>query len=80
MFVWMLALPVRALAPMFLCRPQEFKRKHKKDPSTSPRAVRRLQTACERAKRTLSASTQASPLLTLGYPRVSVSLRVRAKP
>lgn len=41
---------------------QEFKRKHKKDPSTSPRAVRRLQTACERAKRTLSASTQACSL------------------
>ncbi|KAK9902653.1 hypothetical protein WJX75_001465 [Coccomyxa subellipsoidea] len=38
----------------------EFKRKHKKDPSTSLRAVRRLQTACERAKRTLSASTQTS--------------------
>ncbi|EIE19893.1 heat shock protein 70 [Coccomyxa subellipsoidea C-169] len=38
----------------------EFRRKHKKDPSASPRAVRRLQTACERAKRTLSASTQTS--------------------
>ena len=39
---------------------QEFKRKHKKDPSGNPRAVRRLQTACERAKRTLSVSTQTS--------------------
>jgi L1 cell adhesion molecule like protein len=38
----------------------EFKRKHKKDMSTNPRAVRRLRTACERAKRTLSSSTQAS--------------------
>lgn len=38
----------------------EFKRKHKKDMSSNPRAVRRLRTACERAKRTLSASTQAS--------------------
>ena len=38
---------------------QEFKRKHKKDPSGSARAVRRLQTAAERAKRTLSSSTQA---------------------
>ena len=28
--------------------------------SDNPRAVRRLRTACERAKRTLSASTQAS--------------------
>jgi L1 cell adhesion molecule like protein len=38
----------------------EFKRKHKKDMSTNPRAVRRLRTACERAKRTLSGATQAS--------------------
>jgi L1 cell adhesion molecule like protein len=38
----------------------EFKRKHKKDMSPNPRAVRRLRTACERAKRTLSSSTQAS--------------------
>lgn len=38
----------------------EFKRKHKKDMSSNPRAVRRLRTACERAKRTLSASSQAS--------------------
>ncbi|KAG2175561.1 hypothetical protein INT43_001208 [Umbelopsis isabellina] len=39
---------------------QEFKRKHKKDISDNPRALRRLRTACERAKRTLSASTQTS--------------------
>ena len=38
----------------------EFKRKSKKDISNNPRAVRRLRTACERAKRTLSSSTQAS--------------------
>ena len=38
---------------------QEFKRKHKKDMSTNKRAVRRLRTAAERAKRTLSSSTQA---------------------
>lgn len=38
----------------------EFKRKHKKDLSTNPRALRRLRTACERAKRTLSSSSQAS--------------------
>merc|ERR1711917_217917 len=38
----------------------EFKRKHKKDLSGSKRALRRLRTACERAKRTLSASAQAS--------------------
>jgi len=39
---------------------QEFKRKHKKDISDNKRALRRLRTACERAKRTLSSSTQAS--------------------
>uniref|UniRef100_A0A8C8VPK6 Heat shock protein 70 n=1 Tax=Pelusios castaneus TaxID=367368 RepID=A0A8C8VPK6_9SAUR len=38
----------------------EFKRKHKRDLTGSKRAVRRLRTACERAKRTLSSSTQAS--------------------
>merc|ERR1719158_949100 len=37
---------------------QEFKRKNKKDISSNPRAMRRLRTACERAKRTLSASAQ----------------------
>ena len=39
---------------------QEFKRKAKKDISGNPRAVRRLRTACERAKRTLSASAQTT--------------------
>jgi heat shock protein 1/8 len=39
---------------------QEFKRKHKKDLSVNKRALRRLRTSCERAKRTLSSSTQAS--------------------
>lgn len=38
----------------------EFKRKHKKDLTSNKRALRRLRTACERAKRTLSSSTQAS--------------------
>jgi len=39
---------------------KEFKRKHKKDISGNKRALRRLRTACERAKRTISSSTQAS--------------------
>lgn len=39
---------------------QEFTRKYKKNPSSSPRALRRLRTACERAKRTLSSSSQAA--------------------
>merc|ERR1711902_174629 len=38
----------------------EFKRKHKKDLTGNKRAPRRLRTACERAKRTLSASAQAN--------------------
>ncbi|CAI5491247.1 unnamed protein product [Closterium sp. Naga37s-1] len=39
---------------------QEFKRKHKKDISSNPRAIRRLKTACERAKRTLSSTAQTT--------------------
>merc|ERR1712032_838042 len=39
---------------------QEFKRKHKKDLTANKRSLRRLRTACERAKRTLSASAQAA--------------------
>jgi len=39
---------------------KEFLRKHKKDLTGNKRALRRLRTACERAKRTLSASAQAS--------------------
>merc|ERR1712164_187197 len=38
----------------------EFKRKHKKDLTGNKRSLRRLRTACERAKRTLSSSTQAN--------------------
>ena len=38
----------------------EFKRKHKKDLSENKKSVRRLKTACERAKRTLSSSQTAS--------------------
>jgi L1 cell adhesion molecule like protein len=37
----------------------EFKRKHKKDISKNSRAKRRLHSACERAKRTLSSSSKA---------------------
>ncbi|XP_068193661.1 heat shock 70 kDa protein 1-like [Antennarius striatus] len=39
---------------------EEFKKKQKKDISQNKRSLRRLRTACERAKRTLSSSTQAS--------------------
>jgi L1 cell adhesion molecule like protein len=39
---------------------EEFKRKYKKDIMESKRAVRRLRTACEQAKRTLSSATVAT--------------------
>jgi heat shock 70kDa protein 1/2/6/8 len=38
----------------------EFKRKHNKDISANQKALRRLRTACERAKRTLSSSAEAT--------------------
>ncbi|KAL1221014.1 Heat shock 70 kDa protein 5 [Cardamine amara subsp. amara] len=38
----------------------EFKRKHKKDIAGNARALRRLRTACERAKRTLSSTAQTT--------------------
>jgi len=37
-----------------------FRRKHKKDLTANARAMRRLRTACERAKRTLSSAAQTS--------------------
>nr|XP_043635164.1 heat shock cognate 70 kDa protein 2-like [Erigeron canadensis] len=39
---------------------QEFKRKNKKDLTGNPKALRRLRTACERAKRTLSSTIQTA--------------------
>lgn len=39
---------------------QEFKRKNKKDITGNARALRRLRTACERAKRTLSSTAQTT--------------------
>merc|ERR1711998_455487 len=39
---------------------QEFKRKNKKDLTSNARSLRRLRTACERAKRNLSSSANAS--------------------
>ncbi|KAK9928603.1 hypothetical protein M0R45_025729 [Rubus argutus] len=39
---------------------QEYKRKHEKDISSNPKALRRLRTSCERAKRTLSSTAQTT--------------------
>ncbi len=59
---------------------QEFKRKFRKDAGTSTRARRRLQTACERAKRTLSSSTTAFIELDAFYEGVDYSTSIsRAK-
>ncbi|CAL5424371.1 unnamed protein product [Camellia sinensis] len=49
---------------------QHFKRKHKKDISGNPRAMRRLRTACERAKRTLSSTTQTTIEIDSLYERI----------
>ena len=52
----------------------EFKRKSKLDISDDPRALRRLRSACERAKRTLSSVTQTTVEVDSLY-QVSIGLR-----
>ncbi|ONM33229.1 Heat shock 70 kDa protein 3 [Zea mays] len=57
---------------------QEFKRKNKKDITGNPRALRRLRTACERAKRTLSSTAQTTieiDSLSTRIPRVQQLLQ-----
>lgn len=39
---------------------EEFQKKYKKSIKDNPKAIRRLRTACERAKRTLSSNTEAT--------------------
>jgi heat shock 70kDa protein 1/2/6/8 len=55
---------------------EEFKRKYKKDLCMNPRALRRLRTAAERAKRTLSSSTEASIEIDALYEGVDFYTRV----
>nr|ULH81359.1 heat shock protein 70-5 [Cotesia chilonis] len=55
---------------------QEFQRKFKKDLTGNPRALRRLRTAAERAKRTLSSSTEASIEIDALYEGVDFYTRV----
>ena len=55
---------------------QEFQRKYKKDISKSARALRRLRTACERAKRTLSSSAEASVEIDSLYDGVDFYARI----
>ncbi|CAH0595543.1 unnamed protein product [Chrysodeixis includens] len=54
----------------------EFKRKHKKDLKSNPKALRRLRTAAERAKRTLSSSTEASIEIDALYEGIDFFSRV----
>jgi len=55
---------------------EEFKRKYHKDLRTNPRAIRRLRTAAERAKRTLSSSTEANIEIDALYDGVDFYTRV----
>eukprot|EP00449_Zooxanthella_nutricula_P014457 CAMPEP_0198540996 /NCGR_PEP_ID=MMETSP1462-20131121/53508_1 /TAXON_ID=1333877 /ORGANISM="Brandtodinium nutriculum, Strain RCC3387" /LENGTH=689 /DNA_ID=CAMNT_0044271139 /DNA_START=59 /DNA_END=2128 /DNA_ORIENTATION=+ len=58
----------------------EFRRKHKSDPSRNQRAIRRLRTQCERAKRQLSSQTQATIEVDSLHDGADFSLRIsRAK-
>ena len=55
---------------------QEFKRKNKHDLTSSARAVRRLRTACERAKRTLSSAAQSSIELDSLYEGIDMNTSI----
>ncbi|CAH0731690.1 unnamed protein product, partial [Brenthis ino] len=55
---------------------EEFQRKYKKDLRSNPRALRRLRTAAERAKRTLSSSTEASLEIDALYEGIDFYTRV----
>eukprot|EP00253_Pinus_taeda_P011216 PITA_11216 len=57
---------------------QEFKRKHKKDISGNARALRRLRTSCERAKRTLSSTAQTTIEIDSLYEGIDCWIRCTA--
>ncbi|GAB4849692.1 70-kilodalton heat shock protein [Ancistrocladus abbreviatus] len=54
----------------------EFNRKHKKDVSRNAKALRRLRTACERAKRILSATTHAAIEIDSMYEGIDFSSKI----
>ena len=59
---------------------EEFKRKHKKDISSNKKSLRRLRTACENAKRTLSTSSVAQIELDSLYEGIDFATSItRAK-
>ncbi|KAJ1693119.1 hypothetical protein LUZ63_009817 [Rhynchospora breviuscula] len=55
---------------------REFKSKYKKDLTENVRALRRLRTACERAKKTMSFSTQATIEVDYLYDGIDFSTRI----
>ncbi|XP_078169504.1 heat shock cognate 70 kDa protein 2-like [Carex rostrata] len=55
---------------------REFKRKYNKDITENVRALRRLRTACERAKRTLSFSSQTAIEVDYLYDGIDFSTRI----
>jgi len=54
----------------------EFKRKHKIDLNTNPRALKRVKMACEKAKRTLSSATQTSIELDSLYDGIDFAINI----
>uniref|UniRef100_T1H4X5 Heat shock protein 70 n=1 Tax=Megaselia scalaris TaxID=36166 RepID=T1H4X5_MEGSC len=59
---------------------EEFKRKNQKDLSSNPRALRRLRTAAERAKRSLSFSSEANIEIDALYEGIDFQSKIsRAK-
>jgi len=55
---------------------EEFKRKYKKDLTTNQRSLRRLRTACERAKRTLSTTAQTTVEIDSLYEGIDFNSRL----
>lgn len=59
---------------------REFRRKHKSDPTGNGRAMRRLRTACERAKRVLSSGSQTTVEVDSFYEGIDFMVNItRAK-
>ncbi|XP_073020590.1 heat shock cognate 70 kDa protein-like [Primulina eburnea] len=59
---------------------EEFKRKHKKDIRNNPRALRRLRTSCERAKRNLSSAAETAIGVDCLYDGIDFNYKItRAK-
>ncbi|XP_052186196.1 heat shock cognate 70 kDa protein-like [Diospyros lotus] len=55
---------------------EEFRRKQKKDITGNPRALRRLRTACERAKRNLSSTSQTTIEIDCLYEGIDFSTTI----